>query len=163
RTAAIALALIAATGCQASAAPLGGLLAKKDPKVAPKAATFVAFAVCQELEADNPALTSSQRQNLLDIARMNYQNAIEADANHLPAYTGLARVYTNMNHHDKAMETYHRGLQKFPKNASLWFDVGLCYCRTRAWEPGIGSFQKALEVEPENRTTIQALGFCEAR
>jgi tetratricopeptide (TPR) repeat protein len=158
----VALALLGATGLRATAAPLN-LPKKQEAKFAPKAPTFVAFAACEELEAENPALNSSQKQNLLDIARSNYQKAIEADPNHLPAYTGLARVYTNMNHQDKAVETYHRALQKFPKACSVWFDLGLCHCRGKGWDLAIRSFQKARELEPESRSVIQALGFCQAR
>jgi tetratricopeptide (TPR) repeat protein len=164
RSAVMALGLFAAWGLQAQAAPLANLLSKKqEPKATPKAPTLVAFALCQEIDAEASALNSSQKQNLLDGARANYQKAVEVDPTHLPAYTGLARVYTNMNHNDKALETYHRALQKFPKTGSLWFDLALCHCRSKQWDLAIRCLQKSLELQPENRTVIQAQGFCEAR
>jgi len=148
----------------ATASPLPSLLPKKDPpKYTPKVTTLVAWAVCQERQADNPELNSSQRQNILDVARSYYQKAIAVDANHVPAYTGLARVYMNMDHYDKAQETYHKILQKFPKNASLWLEVGVCHCRAKQWELAVRSFQKAGELDPESRTAIETLGFCQAR
>jgi tetratricopeptide (TPR) repeat protein len=164
RSAVMALGLFAVAGLQAQAAPLSNLLAKKqEPKFTPKAPTFVAFALCQEIDAESSSLNPSQKQNLLDIARSYYQKAIEVDPNLKDGYTGLARVYTNMNHNDKALETYHRALQRFPKTGSLWFDLGLCHCRSKQWDLAIRSLQKAHELEPENRTVIQAQGFCEAR
>jgi tetratricopeptide (TPR) repeat protein len=164
RTAMVGLVVVGVAGLEtATAAPLTSLFSKKSDLRTPKAATFVAFAAAQELEADNTELTASQRQNVLDCARANYQKALEADPNHLPAYIGLARVYTNMSHHDKALETYYRALQKSPKNTLLWFDVGLCYCRTQHWEQALRSFQNAVALDPENRSAIQGLGFCAAR
>jgi tetratricopeptide (TPR) repeat protein len=163
RAAVLALAVAGGTGFYASAAPLGLLNKKQEPKFTPKASTVAAFAKCLECDAENPGLNSSDKQKLLDIARGNYQKAIEMDPTHLPAYTGLGRVYTNMNHYDKALATYQRALQKFPKNASLWFEVGLSHCRLKEWELAIRGFQKALESQPESRAVIQALGFCQAR
>jgi len=161
--AALAWGVLALNAVPATAS-LPSLLPKKDPpKYTPKVATLVAWAVCQERQAHNPELNSSQRQNILDVARSYYQKAIAVDANHVPAYSGLARVYMDMDHYDKAQETYHKILQKCPKNASLWLELGVCHCRAKQWELAVRSFQKAGDLDPESRTAIETLGFCQAR
>src|ERR1700680_4842229 len=93
-----ALALSVLAGC-ATASPLANVFPKKEErKYTPKVTTYVAWANCQERQAQAPAPHSSQKQNLLDLARQHYQKAIEVDPSHTPAYTALARVYMNMNH-----------------------------------------------------------------
>jgi tetratricopeptide (TPR) repeat protein len=159
-----ALGVLAGTAAPATASLFSNLFPKKEErKYTPKVTTYVAWADCQERQAETPGLSSSQKQNFLDIARQHYQKAMQVDPNHVPAYGGLARVYMNMNHLDKAQETYHRALQRFPKNMSLWYELGLCCCRAKQWDAAIRSLEKARELEPENRAANQTLGFCLAR
>jgi len=148
---------------EACSSPPPDLFRKGEAKRLPKAATYVAWAVCQERQAESTGLNSSQKQNLLDCARETYQKAIEVDPGHLPAYVGLARVYTNMNRSPMAVQTYQRALQKAPRDASLWLYLGMCHCKSKQWEPAIRSFEKARELDPENRAINQTLGLCQAR
>src|SRR5262249_38617632 len=96
-------------------------------------------------------------------ARMSYQEALRLDANCLPAYLGLGRVYTDMGDFDRALEAYRKGLEKQPKEVSLWFGQGMCLARRKDFEQAARSFAKAVEIDPENRDALKQLGFCLAR
>src|SRR5262245_58008169 len=70
------------------------------PKRLPKANTVVAAGAWQETEAAK-AENAPRQQALRDQARMSYQEALRLDANCLPAYLGLGRVYTDMGDFDR--------------------------------------------------------------
>jgi tetratricopeptide (TPR) repeat protein len=140
-----------------------GLFGKKDEKRQPKPETCVAFAIMHEQLAYGDDVEPAARMELLESARRAYQQALEIDAGHLPAYCGLGRVYMNMDHCDKADEIYQRGLQKFPKDVWLWHDRGICFGRMKKWEQALQCFQKAHELDPENRAVTNTLGLCLAR
>jgi Tfp pilus assembly protein PilF len=125
----------------------------------PKAGTYVAWAAVLEQKADTTT-DVSQKQNTYDEARQLFQQALKADPKHMPAYTGLARIYVKMGHNERALETYRKALEKNPNDADLWFQIGVCECRQRHWDLAVLAFQKALELAPENRRLTQTLGFC---
>jgi tetratricopeptide (TPR) repeat protein len=133
------------------------------PKRPPKAETCCAWAMCYEKQALESTVDPAHKQDLLEQARLGYQQALKTDPKCLNGYTGLARVYMAMNHYERAQETYLEGLQRHPKEGSLWYDLAICHCRTKQWELAIRSLQKALEIDPENRNALQTLGFCHAR
>ena len=59
----------------------------------------------------------------------------------------------------RALELYHKALDKTPQDHGLWFDMGLCLNRQKEWVRAIPCFQKALELDPENRQYMKTLGF----
>jgi tetratricopeptide (TPR) repeat protein len=133
------------------------------PKRTPRAATCVAFGEFQSREALAPEKTPAQKEQLQDQARKAYQQAINVDPNHLPAYRGLARLYEQMNDPTHAVATYQKALKVAPKDASLWYDLGMCQGRQKEWEPAIESLTKAVEFDSENRLYVNTLGFSLAR
>lgn len=139
-------------------APAGGGSAKK-----PSAATKTAEALYFERAALAAKVDPAQRPKMLDRARMTYLEALKLDADHLPAYAGLARVYVHLDIPDRARETYEQALKRVPGDAAVWADLGMLHCRQKNWPAAIEYLKKAHELNAESRPIAQNLGFCLAR
>jgi tetratricopeptide (TPR) repeat protein len=137
---------------------------KELPRRAPKKPSVcVAAGVFYESEAVKAPAGSTQQEQFFDQARRAYQQALEIDASYLPAYQALGRLYVTIGDHERAVATYHKGLQKHKKEAGLWFDLGMAHARKKEWEPGLEALRKAVELDPENRRYVNTLGHCLAR
>ncbi|MCI0456330.1 MAG: tetratricopeptide repeat protein [Gemmataceae bacterium] len=110
-------------------------------------------------QTDNP----EQQQVFRDEARKSYQKALELDPKYAHGYRGLASLYLQLNNHEQAVATYRKGLDKLPKEASLWGDLGICHCRRKDWKPALECLQKAHALEPENREIGTQYGLALAR
>jgi tetratricopeptide (TPR) repeat protein len=129
------------------------------PKQTPRPGTCVAFGDFQSREALAPGKTSAQKVQLQDQARKAYQQAINIDSNYLPAYRGLARLYEQMNDLSHAVATYQKALKAAPKEASLWYELGMCQGRQKDWDQALEALTKAVDLDPENRQYVNTLGF----
>lgn len=132
------------------------------PKRQPKPATCVGIGVLREQTAAAMS-PSAERTQTLEEARRAYQHALKLDANYLPAYKGLARVYEAFEDHTRALETYHRAVQLHPKDAETWYQMGMCLARRKEWEPALDALRKAVEFDAENRRYANDYGLCLAR
>ena len=47
------------------------------------------------------------------------------------------------------MKWYRKGLEKQPKEASLWLNLGMCYRRKKDWGPATEALQHATELDPD--------------
>src|SRR5262249_61598904 len=54
-------------------------------------------------------------------------------------------------------------LQKHPKEAPVWHELGMCYAQQKQWEPAIENLRHAVELDPEQRLYNHSLGFCLTR
>jgi tetratricopeptide (TPR) repeat protein len=137
--------------------------AKDPPRHAPKPETCVALADHFAAEGSSKPEGSAEQERLYDQARREYQQALDVDPNHVPAYRALGRLYTAMGDHDRAVSTYQKGLQKQPKDAALWCDLGMCHARHKEWDRAIEALRKAADLDPENKQYQNVLGHCLAR
>jgi tetratricopeptide (TPR) repeat protein len=64
---------------------------------------------------------------------------------------------------DGAVKWYRKGLEKQPKEASLWLNLGMCHARRKDWAPATEALRHAAELDPETRQNWNMLGFCLAR
>jgi tetratricopeptide (TPR) repeat protein len=133
------------------------------PKQPPRASTCVALSDFFAREANAPGRTQPEQANLRDKARVEYQQALSIDPNCLLAYFGLAKLYLDMGDYDHALATYQKALKGHAKNASIWFELGMCHSRQKQWDKGIEALAKAVELDPENRLYVNTLGFAQAR
>jgi Tfp pilus assembly protein PilF len=133
------------------------------PRRTPKASTCVAIGNFRAKEAANPVATPVQRQLMNEQAERSYQQALNIDPRCGAAYLGLAEVYRAEGNDAKALETYQKGLKKLPKDASLWFALGMCHSRQKQWEPALKELQTAARLDPENHRYATTLGFALAR
>src|SRR5262249_23641499 len=130
--------------------PPGVSVAKESdlPKRSPKASTCVAFGDFWAKELANPALAPPLKQLMFEQGQRAYQQALKIDPKCLPAYMGLARLYSGQGDEGKAEETYQKALKKLPKEASVWFALGMCHSRQKQWEPALKELQTAARLEP---------------
>jgi tetratricopeptide (TPR) repeat protein len=133
------------------------------PKRQPKPETCVAYATFRSQEAQAPSCPAQDRQQFRDQARLAYQQAIQIDPKHVPAYLGLARLYVESEDTAHAVETYQKGIKAVPKEAALWYELGMCQGRRKEWGPALESLNKAAELQPDNHQFANALGYGLAR
>lgn len=134
------------------------------PPRIPKASTCAAFGDFRAKQAaTEPNVPDTERERYRDQARRAYQQALQIDPSYLPAYTGLARLYTELRDYDRAVATFQKALKAHPKEASLWFDLGMVYSRQKKWDPALENLQAALKLDPENRQYVTTFGYCLAR
>jgi len=136
---------------------------KKDegPKRNPKPSTEIAIGRMKEMEADTDAVKKNPeaQARLRDDARQAYQAALRLDPNNQEAIRSLGRLYTKIGDCDRAQEILRAAIARNPKDATLWYDLGLCYHRKRDFPESVRCFGKAVELEPENRDYMKKLGF----
>jgi tetratricopeptide (TPR) repeat protein len=127
------------------------------------ASTFVAAGELAEKSAQDPARSAADRTSMLEQARKAYQQAIATDPNYLPAHTALANLYLAQGDQERCFATYQKVLKAHPKEASLWFGLGMCYSRLQRWDEAVADLRKAHELDPDNRPYANTLGYCLAR
>ncbi|MBI2803438.1 MAG: tetratricopeptide repeat protein [Planctomycetes bacterium] len=131
------------------------------PKRNPKAGTEIAFGRMKEMEAESENIKKQPelQARLRDDARHAYQQALKLDPNNLNAYRHLGQLYTKIGDHARAQETLRAAMAKHPREASLWYDLGLSHQRKRELPESVKCFSKAVELDPENREYTKKLGF----
>jgi hypothetical protein len=168
--------LIAAAGCQhqewtvpnsspgssagtAPAIPAPGQVKKspaKSKELPPP--VWVANGDFKVAEAFHPKTEPDRRQAICELARADYEKALKADPKCVPAYQGLARLYSGMHDLPLAIETYQKALKLAPKNASLWYELGLCHNYRKDWGPALECLDRATQLDPGNRSYGNAKG-----
>jgi tetratricopeptide (TPR) repeat protein len=131
------------------------------PKRKAQPATEIASGKFMEAEADTDAVKKNPeaQAQLRDNARKAYQAALQTDPNNLEASKHLAKLYVKVGDYDRAFEIYKKSMAKHPKDAGLWYDLGLCHHRRKDFNESLRCFAKAIELEPENRDYMKKLGF----
>lgn len=165
--------LIASAGCQhqvmnlpnptsgsSPAVSPGSFQAKKTPAKSKELppAVLVSYASFQASEAFAAATEPDRRQTLCDAARTTYEKALSIDPKCVPAYQGLARLYTNSNELPLAVEAYQKALKIAPNNAAVWFEMGLCRNYQKDFSTALECLDKAARIDPGNRSYSDALG-----
>jgi hypothetical protein len=133
------------------------------PKRQPKPETLVAFGDFRAGEAFAPDLPAAKVSELREQARLSYQQAINLDSQHVPAYLGLARLYTAAQDHAHAMQTYQQALRIAPRNAAVWYEAGMFHNYQREWDQAVTCLHNAVDLDPNNRDYVNALGIVLAR
>ena len=66
------------------------------------------------------------------------------------AYVNLGWIYRNMEPRrtEESVVAYRKGLELDPKNEQAALGLGWSYSYTRQWDQAIGTFQKAIELDP---------------
>jgi tetratricopeptide (TPR) repeat protein len=151
-----------------SVAPPGGTpdvakTAKREeaPKRTPQSATMLGLGKLKEAEADSEAAKANPeiQAKLRDEARQAYQFAIKIDPNNIEAYGRLGRLYTKISDYERAQDILKKALATHPKDASLWYDLGMCYNRQhKDFNESLRCFTKAVELEPETKEYLKMLG-----
>jgi tetratricopeptide (TPR) repeat protein len=64
----------------------------------------------------------SEKRN--DLAEKNYQTAVTLEPDSIKYYSALARFYEAIPNTEKALETYHKMVIKFPQNRMTYLQIG---------------------------------------
>jgi tetratricopeptide (TPR) repeat protein len=129
-----------------------------------KARTEVAFADFRVRDAASRSdILPAQKEAELDRARIAYKHALEIDPDCKEAYAGLGNMYAALGNTDRAVQIYTQALQKYPRDAFLWFNLGMCQCRKKDLDAGLASLKKAQGLDPDNRVFVRTLGLALAR
>jgi len=138
--------------------------AKDLPSHPPKhAETCIALGNFFAAEGSSAPQGSAKQEHLYDQARKEYQQALDIDANCVAAYRALARLYTTIGDHERAVAAYQKALQKQPRDAVVWCDLGMCLARHQDWDHAIEALRRAAEFDGEHRQYQNLLGYCLAR
>jgi tetratricopeptide (TPR) repeat protein len=133
----------------------------KDPKN--QAQTCVAMGNYLVGSAEGFPPGSAKQEQLFNEARHQYQQALTHDANCYAAYRALAELFNKMSDYDNAVKWYRKGLEKQPKEASLWVALGMCHGSHKAWDAALDAFRRAADLDPENKQYQNLLGSCLVR
>jgi tetratricopeptide (TPR) repeat protein len=142
---------------------------KAQAKRAPQPATCVALgnleleAATENLPVAGKPRTEAELQALYETARKYFQQAMKTDPKCRDAHLGLARAYQGLENYDRAVAVYEKAESVFPKDAAFCYELGMCHARHKAWVPAIAELQKAVDLDPENRTYGNMYGFSLAR
>jgi Tfp pilus assembly protein PilF len=129
-------------------------LPKKDPP--PQALVSSGdFKAGEAFAADVPPQV---QQVLREEARQDYERALKIDPKFLPAYQGIARLYSAAQEHARAVETYQKALRIAPQNAALWFELGMVHHYQRNWGPALDCLSRATQLDPSNRSYLNTMG-----
>ncbi len=128
-----------------------------------KPETLVAYAHVMEQRVNDPNVAPEEREHLLAQARDAYRRALNADPKFVAAHLGLANLLEGTGNHEQAVASYKQALALTPTDKNLWFAVGTVQARNKEWAPALECFQKAVELDPENKQFITTLGMTLAR
>lgn len=123
----------------------------------------IAMAAYKEAEAKKLDGQPEQQFKLRDQARQLFQEAAKTDPNSIDAHRGLIRIYVDLGDFKLAQETLAKAQTKFPKESIFWYEQGQLHNRRHEFPEAIKCLQKAMDMEPENRTYMTTCGLTLAR
>lgn len=136
---------------------------KPGPPEPIKPSTLVAVGQYRDQLAAKPELSFADKEQLRSQARQAYQQAIQANPNHTPAYIALAQSYSDVDDHKQAATQLQKALAIMPKEAALWHEMGLTQARAKDWPGALESLERATQIDPDNRQYSRTLGLTMAR
>lgn len=101
----------------------------------------------------------AEKVQLVEKARRSYRQALKLEPSCLAAQCGLARACLIEHQPARAIEAYHVCLKDHPKDAVLWFELGMAHGRLGQWRPAVEALGKAVELDVDNRRFTNMLGF----
>lgn len=136
---------------------------EKVAKGPPKPETIVAIADVKLGQAFDEKTDPATRQALLDVARQEYQKALQQDPKNKAALLALARFYTRIGEREKAVEVFKKYLTHYPKDHDAAHEVALAHAQWKDWDGAVAWCEFALRIDPENLTARKTMAFCLCR
>ncbi len=85
--------------------------------------------------------------------------AIELDKNNTDAILKLGQVLNAEGSPDQALAVYQQGVKDHPRDIPLWLLLGETFESRRDWDNAKASYQKILEIQPENPIASNNLAY----
>ena len=122
---------------------------------------MVGIGKLKEADADSDAgkKNPEMQAQLRDEARQAYLFAIKLDPNYLDAQRSIGKLYAKTGDFERAFDTFKKAIDKHPKDANLWYDLGLCHARQKNFSESIRCLTRAVELDPQNRDCVKMLGI----
>ena len=125
--------------------------------------TYVALADVRAVAAQSEGRSTEDRERLQSEARQTYAMALEIDPKSYGANIGLARLSSEMQDKERAVELFRKLTKLYPAKAEVWSEMGIAYGRTKDWNASAESFHEATKIDPDNRQYRRMLGLTLAR
>lgn len=123
-----------------------------------KPETDVAIADVELEAAFDESRSGSDRDRIIDAARMRLQDALRKDPKNKDALLNLAKLYTWADDKQRAVETYQTALQYHPKDKDVAFALMRSYAKFKDWAAACKACEMAIALDPENRTYRKSYG-----
>jgi len=97
------------------------------------------------------------REEHLDQACSDFQQAIEYDPNLAAAYLSLGAVYNRLGHFKEAVVPLSRAAAMLPTAWTVQYEMALAYMGSGKYEAALGAISQAAEknpAEPDNRSSV---------
>jgi hypothetical protein len=85
----------------------------------------------------------------LDIAKLQYEKALQLNPKYPEALNNLGTVYYGQQNYHKAEANYLKALRLKPNSASFYSNLGTAYFADRNYKRGMEAYRKAFSLDPE--------------
>lgn len=85
----------------------------------------------------------------LDIAKLQYEKALQLNPKYPEALNNLGTVYYGQQNYHKAEVYYLKALRLKPDSASFYSNLGTTYFAERNYKRGMEAYRKAFSLDPE--------------
>lgn len=90
-----------------------------------------------------------QHMYALDIAKLQYEKALQLNPGYAEAINNLGTVYYGQQNYHKAETYYRKALRLMPNCATFYSNLGTAYFADHNYKHGIEAYQKAFSLDPQ--------------
>lgn len=90
-----------------------------------------------------------QHMYALDIAKRQYEKALQLDPKYAEAINNLGTVYYGQQNYHKAEKYYQKAIHLKPATATFYSNLGTAYFADHNYKRGIKAYRKAFSLDPE--------------
>lgn len=90
-----------------------------------------------------------QHMYALDIAKLQYEKALQLEPKYAEALNNLGTVYYGQQNYHKAEKYYKKALHLKPNTATFYSNLGTAYFADHDYKRGIKAYRKAFSLDPE--------------
>jgi predicted TPR repeat methyltransferase len=87
------------------------------------------------------------------------RESLKFDDRNAHAWNNLGNMLVVQDHPQEATEAYQHATKYAPTLVEAWYNLGICYRRTRKIEESVASFVKAVELQPSNGMVYERFGM----
>lgn len=90
-----------------------------------------------------------QHMYALDIAKLQYEKALQLNPKYPEALNNLGTVYYGQQNYHKAEKYYQKAIHIKPNTATFYSNLGTAYFADHDYKRGIKAYRKAFSIDPE--------------